>query len=248
MTDFTSVRPSSFLRLRQEGRTEEVTRRLIEMIDLGMFAEGQQLPSETELSLQLGVATVTLRDALAELRERSVIETRRGRNGGSFVCSPPDIATELLLQRLRQLSSLALRDLGDELMAISGAAARLAAQRAAEQQHAQLQLYIEALAHSSNRQERRRADARFHIEVAVAAQSVRLTRAEMRLQAEISDLLWIDHLDFPDAAAMAAEHQSILDAIVEADADVAGSLAEGHINRSIKRLIGLRLQLLAEEK
>jgi DNA-binding FadR family transcriptional regulator len=247
MTDFTSVRPSSLLRLRQEGRTEEVTRRLIEMIDLGMFAEGQQLPSETELSLQLGVATVTLREALAELRERGVIETRRGRNGGSFVCAPPDIATELLLQRLRQLSSLALRDLGDELMAISGAAARLAAQRAALQQHAQLQRYVEALAHSSTRQERRRADARFHIEVAVAAQSVRLTRAEMRLQAEVNDLLWIDHADFPDAAAMAAEHQAILDAIISADANLAGALAEAHVNRGIKRLIGLRLQLLATE-
>lgn len=248
MTDFTSVRPSSFLRLRQEGRTEEVTRRLIEMIDLGMFAEGQQLPSETELSLQLGVATVTLRDALAELRERGVIETRRGRNGGSFVCTPPDIAPELLLLRLRQLSGLALRDLGDELMAISGAAARLAAQRAAGQQHAQLQRYIEALAHSNSRQERRRADARFHIEVAVAAQSVRLTRAEMRLQAEVSDLLWIDHPGFPDATAMAAEHQAILDAIIAADANLAATLAQDHSNRSIKRLIGLRLQLLAEEE
>jgi GntR family transcriptional repressor for pyruvate dehydrogenase complex len=248
MTNFTSVRSSSFLRLRQEGRTEEVTRRLIEMIDFGMFAEGQQLPSETELSMQLGVATVTLRDALAELRERGVIETRRGRNGGSFVCTAPDIAIELLLQRLRQHSSLALRDLGDELMAISGAAARLAAQRAAKQQHVQLQLYIEALANSSSRLERRRADARFHIEVAVAAQSVRLTRAEMRLQAEVSELLWIDHASLPDAAAMAAEHQAILDAIVAADANLAGTLAEAHINHSIKRLIGLRLQLLAEDE
>lgn len=247
MTDFTSVRPSSFLRLRQEGRTEEVTRRLIEMINLGIFTEGQQLPSETELSLQLGVATVTLRDALAELRERGVIETRRGRNGGSFVCCPPDIATDVLLQRLCQLSSPDLRDLGDEMMAISGAAAKLAAQRAAGQQYAQMQHYIDALACSSSRQERRRADARFHIEIAVAAQSVRLTRAEMHLQAEISDLSWIEHDELPSAPAMAAEHQAILDAIMAADANLASTLAEAHINRSIKRLIGLRLQLLARD-
>ena len=61
-------RTASFMRLRQEGRTEEVVRRLIEVIDLGLFAKGEQLPSETELALQFGVATVTLREALAVLR------------------------------------------------------------------------------------------------------------------------------------------------------------------------------------
>ena len=77
--------PGSYIRLRQEGRTEEVVRRLMEAIDLGLYGEGQQLPSETELAGQFGVATVTLRDALAYLRQRGVIETRRGRTGGSFV-------------------------------------------------------------------------------------------------------------------------------------------------------------------
>ncbi|MFL6607198.1 MAG: winged helix-turn-helix domain-containing protein, partial [Pseudomonas sp.] len=80
---------SSLIRVNQEGKTESVTRRLIEMIDLGLLVEGEQLPSENSLSTQLGVATVTLRDALAALRERGVIETRRGRNGGSFICAAP---------------------------------------------------------------------------------------------------------------------------------------------------------------
>jgi DNA-binding FadR family transcriptional regulator len=76
MNNNASARTASFMRLRQEGRTEEVVRRLIEVIDLGLIAEGEQLPSENELAMQFGVATVTLREALAYLRERRVIETR----------------------------------------------------------------------------------------------------------------------------------------------------------------------------
>ncbi len=83
MNESTMSPTSSLIRLNQEGKTESVTRRLIEMIDLGLFTEGEQLPNESALATQLGVATVTLRDALAGLRERGVIETRRGRSGGA---------------------------------------------------------------------------------------------------------------------------------------------------------------------
>ena len=50
MTAQDITRNTAFIRLRQEGRTDEVTRRLVEAIELGLFAEGQQLPSESELS------------------------------------------------------------------------------------------------------------------------------------------------------------------------------------------------------
>ncbi|HHJ4328528.1 TPA: FadR/GntR family transcriptional regulator [Klebsiella pneumoniae] len=242
------ARTTSFMRLRQEGRTEEVLRRLIEVIDLGLFAQGEQLPSETELALQFGVATVTLREALAVLRQRGLIETRRGRNGGSFVCATPETSESDLQERLVVLSALELRDLGDEHMAIAGTAARLAAQRSSNEHHQRLAYYIDVLRTASSRLERRRADARFHIEIAVAAQSVRLTHAEMQLQAEVGELAWIEAKGFPDAQAACAEHQAILDAIVNGDTNLAGILAESHVTRATKRLINLRLQLLARKQ
>lgn len=238
---------SGFMRLRQEGRTEEVVRRMIEVIDLGLFAEGEQLPSESELALQFGVATVTLREALAVLRQRGLIATRRGRNGGSFVCAPIEVPQALLLERLERMSTMELRDLGDEQLAISGTAARLAARRSTAEHHARLLHHVEALGGANTRQQRRRADAHFHIEIAVAAQSVRLTNAEMRLQAEIGELLWIESGTAPDVAAIQQEHRSILDALVAGDANLAGALAEAHVTRGVKRLINLRLELLAAE-
>lgn len=244
----TSASTASFMRLRQEGRTEEVVRRLIEVIDLGLFAEGEQLPSETELSMQFGVATVTLREALALLRERGLIETRRGRNGGSFVCPYVEMPAKHLLTRIQEMSALELRDFADEHSAISGAAARLAARRASPQHLDRLQHYVDALVTAESRTERRRADARFHIEVAVAAQSVRLTHAEMNLQTQIGELLWVDAPnDLVNTTTICTEHQAIADAIAAGDSTLAGALAEAHVNRGVKRLIDIRLSLVASE-
>lgn len=236
------------MRLRQEGRTEEVVRRLIEVIDLGLFAEGEQLPSESELAMQFGVATVTLREGLALLRERGIIETRRGRNGGSFVCAAVEMSSERLQNRIKDLSAPELRDFCDEHCAISGTAARLAAKRSSKEHNAKLQHYIDALVNAKTRIEQRRADARFHIEIAVAAQSVRLTHAEMNLQSEIGELVWVP---LPgkeiNAAGIAFEHRAIADAIAVGDANLAGALAEAHITKGVKQLIDLRLALIAQE-
>lgn len=245
MSALNTARSTAFIRLRQEGRTDEVARRLVEAIELGLFAEGQQLPSESELALQLGVATVTLREALVVLRQRGLIETRRGRNGGSFVCAPVELPEALLLQRLKDISGPDLRDLGDEHMAISGTAARLAAQRSSPEHHARIAQHIDALHNAQTRQARHRADARFHIEVAAAAQSLRLTNAEMRLQSEVGELLWLDAIGGNDVTLVEQEHRAILQALVNNDVVLAGALAEAHVVRGIKRLIGLRLELLA---
>jgi GntR family transcriptional regulator, transcriptional repressor for pyruvate dehydrogenase complex len=247
MNESTMSPASGLIRIHQEGKTESVTRRLIEMIDLGLFAEGEQLPSESALANQLGVATVTLRDALAVLRERGVIETRRGRNGGSFICAAPQTTDQSLFDQLRELSTLQLRDLADEHAAISGAAARLAAQRAGPEQHARLSSFIDALANAQGRRERRRADARFHIEIAVAAQSVRLTHSEARLQAELGELLWLPFAGQPDPQTIEREHRAIFEAIAANDANLAGALAEAHVARGIRRLSSLRLQQMAED-
>ncbi|WP_060512289.1 FadR/GntR family transcriptional regulator [Pseudomonas sp. NBRC 111124] len=246
MTALNSARNTAFIRLRQEGRTDEVARRLVEAIELGMFAEGQQLPSESELALQLGVATVTLREALVVLRQRGLIETRRGRNGGSFVCAPVELPEALLLQRLRDMSGPDLRDLGDEQTAISGTAARLAAKRSSPEQQARIAQHIETLSQASSRLARHRADARFHIEVAAAAQSLRLTSAEMRLQSEVGELLWMEAAGGGDVTVVEHEHRAILEALMAGDAVLAGALAEAHVSRGIKRLISLRLELLAD--
>lgn len=232
----------AFLRLEPGGVGDQLVRRLAGAINLGLLSDGEQLPSEADLALQMGVSTLTLRSALASLREQGLVETRRGRNGGSFVRRPANPALPALRARLAELSVTDLRDLCDEHVAVAGAAARLAAQRAGESNLTRLAGLAVQVASARALGERTRADSRFHIEVAVAAQSERLTRAEIALQSEVGDLLWLPEADPPDAAEVADEHRAIVAAVAAEDDDRARGLAEEHVERGMRRLVDVRLR------
>ncbi|HPE12788.1 MAG: FadR family transcriptional regulator [Actinobacteria bacterium] len=225
------------------GRAEEVVQRISESISLGLLVDGEQLPSETDLSAMLGVSTVTLREALASLRQQGLIETRRGRNGGSFVRSAAGPTKAALERRLAAFTVSQLRDAGDELTAISGAAARLASSRASNDSIRRLSVLAQRLLTANGAAQRARTDSRFHIEVAVAATSERLTRHEAALQAELGSLLWWpDSTDLQVEQAV-AEHVAIAQAIHREDAALARDLAQQHVNGNTQRLIERRIRL-----
>ncbi|NUT41371.1 MAG: FadR family transcriptional regulator [Thermoactinospora sp.] len=225
------------------GRVEVVVRRLGEAIALGLITD--QLPAELELAAQLNVSTVTLRAALAALRERGLVETRRGRGGGTFVVGPADASTARLRTRLRELSSSELREIGDYRCAIAGTAARLAAVRASADNVARLRHVVDRLEAATSTGERRRADGRFHIEVAAAAQSVRLTRAEIDIQGEVGELLWLPYGEAVDPALVVSSHREVIEAVAARDAERARTLTEEHIDKGIERLMELHWRLVA---
>lgn len=222
------------------SRVEAVARRLAEAIRLGLFEDGARLPNEADLAGQLRVAPATLRDSLAALRAAGLVETRRGRGGGSFVRCPADQSVSRLRVALDGRSPQALRDLGDHREAIAGAAARFAAERALGSNLRLLHEHQERLLDAGTLGERRRADARFHLEIAAASQSVRLTEEETRLWAEIADLAWLP-LDEGDLARVAAEHGAILGAIEDHLGELAQRRAEQHVHAEMQRLLEMRL-------
>lgn len=81
--DKTGVRRAVFTPVDTLARVDAVVRRLGDAIDLGLLADGEQLPGESDLAAQLGVSTVTLREALMALRQRGLVTTRRGRGGAA---------------------------------------------------------------------------------------------------------------------------------------------------------------------
>ncbi|NIH85310.1 FadR/GntR family transcriptional regulator [Amycolatopsis granulosa] len=237
-----SARSVLFAPLDQTGRAELVARRLVDAITLGVLADQEQLPSEAELAEQFGVSTVTVREALVALRQQGLVQTRRGRGGGSFVCAPPEENDETWRARLREVSLSELRDIGDDYVAIAGAAARLAAERSSAEDIARLQLAAEDL-HGAVGTAAARAERQFHLEVAAASQSPRLTHQEIRLQSEQGALLWLP-LGHHDPVTACTEHRAIALAIAQADGDRARILTEQHILDTIDRLGEVHLDLL----
>jgi len=237
----TTVRARTlFTPLDTGSRADTVTRRLANAIRLGLLLDGERLPAESQLAGQLGVSTVTLREALATLRTMGLVETRRGRAGGSFVRAPD--AADRLERPLRLLSLHELRDIGDHRVAIAGTAARLAAERALASDVTTLREHAERLRGATALTDRRRADARLHIEVAATAQSPRLTRAEMDLWSEIGDLVWLP-MEGRDVTPAARDHDLLIDAIEARAPERARELAERHVAAETGRLLELRLSL-----
>lgn len=220
------------------ARSEAVVRRLAGAIALGLLADGEQLPPETELATSLRVAVVTLREALADLRRRGLVQTRRGRGGGSFVRFSEDALAELARRRSADLGSADLRELGEFQAAVAGTAARLAAERAGAHDLARLDATLAALAAADRPVDRRRIDGRLHIEIAAAAQSVRLTLAQLEIQTQLAEL----QLSPTDREAdTLASHTAVLRAIRTGDAPTARRLAEEHIARRTRALVVQRL-------
>jgi DNA-binding FadR family transcriptional regulator len=191
---------------------------------------------------------MTLREALATLRQQGLVETRRGRTGGTFVRRPSSPPVAVLRERLRGMTTSSLRDLIDEQFAVSGAAAKLAAARASGADVRRLYTLVRQLSVASTLGSRIRADSRFHIEVAQASQSERLTRLEVELQTQLAELLWLppdpaEATGLIDHAAVSAEHGAIADAIAAEDGDTARMLAEQHVERNLRRLTALRLAM-----
>ncbi|MGW4528523.1 FadR/GntR family transcriptional regulator [Amycolatopsis sp. NPDC004378] len=236
-----SARSAMFAPLGQVGRAEAVAARLVDAITLGLLADQEQLPSEADLATQFGVSTVTVREALVALRQQGLVETRRGRSGGSFVRAPANPPSDAWRARLSEVSLSDLRDVGDHYLAIAGAAAKLAAERSSPEDVARLGLATDDL-RTARGIDFTRAERQFHLEVAAAAQSPRLTHEEVHLQAELGGLLW---LPIGSEAHAHEEHAAITAAIDAADGDLARKLTEEHILGALDRLADVHLGLLA---
>jgi GntR family transcriptional regulator, transcriptional repressor for pyruvate dehydrogenase complex len=249
------------------SRAEEVALRVGQAIQLGLLPDGEQLPSEAEFAAQLGVSPMTLREALAMLRQQGLVRTLRGRAGGTFVQRPTAPQLGLLRDRLRAMSIGELRDLTDEQSAVSGAAARLAATRASTVSVRRLVALADRLAGAPTTGARIMADSRFHIEVAIASKSQRLTVLEVALQARLAELVWLPAAADDEAgrraeplatippdpapldsvgldhSAAAGEHAAIAAAIEAEDGYRARMLAEEHAEANLRRLTALRRAL-----
>lgn len=222
------------------GRADQVAEHLAEAIRRGLIAPGERLPPEAALAEQLGVATLTLREALADLRDRGLVETRRGRSGGSFVARPSSDA--LTRSGLAGLTVRQLRELGDQRQVVLAASAELAAQRASDLEVDVLRRRVDRLAAARTPSERRRADGEFGIELAVAAQSPRIAQHEANLRAELGDLVWTLLSDAEHEESVRVR-RAIVDAVAEGGPDAARRLARRLVAYETDLLIQWRIDL-----
>lgn len=231
----------------QATRSEQVIERLTNAIIAGLLEPKEQLPNETELSRLMGVSPMTVREALNTLRIRRLIDTRRGRNGGSFVC---EMSSEERQKHhpLRLATAHYLADLGEFHCAVVGHSARLAAQRSTPTEIRRLTQQIDAFAAAVQPEARAQADMRCLLMLAANAQSARLANQELEIQGEWAPLSAGLYQDATIHAEIVAIYRLLETALHEADDLVSCQLAQSMIAVLTDRMLEDKLRIDVESQ
>jgi DNA-binding FadR family transcriptional regulator len=225
------------------GNAFEITvARLAQAIRLGLVAVGERLPPERELAERLQVSRVTLREAIAALREAGFLESRRGRSGGTFVVRATGDAADGPSQDAAALA----REMGDSLYdaldfrrVLEPGAAALAATRALSAADRAHLVACLAAARTRDPLTRRVNDSRLHLAIASASGSTSVAASIADVQLRLDRLLAaipvlrrnLDHSD--------AQHDRVVEAILAGDPAVARAELEEHCDATAELLRGL---------
>jgi GntR family transcriptional regulator, transcriptional repressor for pyruvate dehydrogenase complex len=224
-----------FAPVQSQTAFEETLERLGTAIKLGLLQPGQRLPAERELCRQLGISRSTLRQALTALVQSGHLFAARGRSGGTFVADPPPpaaAASPALLTGWRESC--------DQRLAVELAVAVLAAERADPAALAPLDECVRAMDDAlEDFPAFRQADVRWHVGLAEASGSVRLTAAMTEAQGLMSDLIsQIAHP--PELLGWSnQQHARMLAAVRKRDADRAMRIMSEHLRGTEHVLAGL---------
>ncbi|NIZ93326.1 FadR/GntR family transcriptional regulator [Kineococcus rubinsiae] len=223
-----------FRPVRAGNAFEETVERLLQAVRLGIVATGERLPPERELAARLGVSRVTLREAIRSLAEAGLVESRRGRSGGTFVVTdrgpagapaaapdPADLRDALRLRRVLEVGAV-----------------ELAAERTlSEAVRADLAHRLE-LATATTLTEHRAADSRLHLALAEAAGSPSLVTAvaDVRMRVNAS----LDRIPFlpPNLANSHAQHREVVAAVLAGDPGRARTAMHEHLDATAALLRG----------
>lgn len=217
---------------------EACVEQLATAIRLGVYPLGSMLPSERDLSERLEVSRATLREAIAALREAGLVETRRGRNGGTFVTlkartpSSRKAARTTPEQRADWLDALSFRRI------VEPGAAYLAAQLTlSHDARARLQVAHDAVAEAS-RAAHRQADSRFHLTIASLSGSGRTIDAVTSVQASLHEMLCAIPVLETNIQHSHRHHRAVCRAILDGRPDDAREAMREHCDDTAALLRG----------
>lgn len=186
---------------------------------------GDQVPSERELSIELGVSRTALRDRISRLESLGMLE-RRERLGTYYAGASPERVSDALV-----LALMAKRITVDSLVEVRHALERHSAVLASAHGDAQaierMRQAVERMRASADGRELFEADNDFHRALFEAAGSPALQFFAQMLHAVLRSTLRFVTLAV-ERDRLRLVHAEILDAVVAGDADAAGEAVDRH--------------------
>jgi GntR family transcriptional repressor for pyruvate dehydrogenase complex len=205
-------------------------------ITLGRLQPGDSLPTERELSQQLGIGRTTLRKAIKTLVDEGRVGTRRGRGGGTVVLESTNGSRSDALPVLGRYES-AIEHTYEVRLALEPVAASLAATRATQDQVRALYEVIKAPALTVTAYHS--LDSALHTKVAEASGNPLLLDAIENARVGFfnwANALWLNadwqrvRIKWGDTGrAFETDHRQIVEAIADGDPKGAHSGMAEHL-------------------
>ncbi|QIG43153.1 FadR family transcriptional regulator [Nocardioides anomalus] len=233
--------PAAVLRpVRGHHAFEACVEQLATAIRLGVYPRGTTLPPERLLAEHLQVSRATLREAMAALREAGLVETTRGRGGGTVVTLKPRTPSARAAARTTAARRREWLDVLDFRRIVEPGAAALAASRGLDDVRlGHLQRAHAEVVAARKPAEHRQADSRFHLTVAALAESSRLVESVTSVQATLHEMLLAIPVLEANIAHSDRQHAALVKAITAGHATKARTVMEEHCDDTAALLRGL---------
>ncbi|KYH28969.1 MULTISPECIES: FadR/GntR family transcriptional regulator [Clostridium] len=228
-------------------RTSDIVFKAIEeKIFSGEWKPGTKISSEPQLAKELNVSRMSVREAIEKMVALNILIKRQGE--GTFVS---DLSTATYLNNLIPMLTLDKYDYMEILelrLVMDVESARLCARRCSDKTIEELEeAYREMIQYQGDMEKFTEKDLEFHMKIAQGTQNSLIVKINEMLR----DILayhqrGLYHNLGPEGGIK--EHKFILDAIKNRDEELAGIFVRRHLERTIKDLKGMKLDLKSNKQ
>lgn len=211
--------------------------RLRRAIETGVYSDGDQLPPERQLAVAFGTARSTIRKALDQLEQKSLVVRRVG--SGTFVnyAGPVQDALSDVTDLISPLQLIEAR------LAIEPSMARLAALHASARDLDQIENILKQLDCATQDQDQfSRLDSELHIQLARCSRNPLLYRLYQQVNTVRNHAQWEQMkliILSPDKMALYnLQHRAIFEALKQRDVAGVGELITKHLELARQDLVG----------
>lgn len=212
--------------------TEVTIEKIRNLIASGELSPGQRLPAEPELAAQFGLSRSSLREAIRALVQARILEVRRG--DGTYVSSlEPDLLLSGLSLVVDLMQENTLLEVFEVRRLFEPVATALAAQRATDEDVAELRESLEAMRRAQDVEELISLDFDFHSRViAITGNATLCSLMNALATKSLRARIWRGISEGGVRAFTLEQHGRIVEALGARDPVLASAASTMHVSES----------------
>lgn len=219
----------NFSEIKIESSVDIIIRQIRELITSGQISPGDRLPSERKLAEKLGVSRTHVRDAIRKLEFYGILKTLP--QSGTVVAGLGISALEGLISDVLKLEESDFKSLVETRVLLECHGARLAAERRTAEDILEIKKALTSYEKKVRQGEQAvEEDLMFHLKIAEASKNSVLKSLMLIITPDIvSSFIQYKVCDERANNKVFAEHEDILNFIVDGNGDAASAAMRKHL-------------------